>query len=141
MANNTTYKWLLNETLPNQVLVSTDINFISNDVDFHSIVVSKVLNIFNLIYRVDYSSYSIAWSSDIGWRDESYRTIEFLEEPTGNLLTWLQENGTYQEPEETEPKLIDINALAHFKEKYDEQVNDKIQAVSTIEIIDWSIGE
>lgn len=30
------------------------------------------------------------------WFDESYRTWEFLEPPTGELLTWLQENGVKQ---------------------------------------------
>lgn len=31
-----------------------------------------------------------------GWHNEIYRTITFLEEPTGDLLTWLQANGTKQ---------------------------------------------
>ena len=30
------------------------------------------------------------------WADQAYRTITFLEPPTGNLLTWLQANGTKQ---------------------------------------------
>lgn len=31
-----------------------------------------------------------------GWHNEAYRTITFLEAPTGDLLTWLQANGTKQ---------------------------------------------
>jgi len=31
-----------------------------------------------------------------GWKQESYRTITFEEEPTGDLLTWLQANATPQ---------------------------------------------
>lgn len=31
-----------------------------------------------------------------GWHNEAYRTITFLEEPTGDLLTWLTANGTKQ---------------------------------------------
>lgn len=30
------------------------------------------------------------------WADEAYRTIKFLEPPTGDLLTWLQQNGVKQ---------------------------------------------
>lgn len=31
-----------------------------------------------------------------GWTNQAYRTITFLETPTGDLLTWLQANGTKQ---------------------------------------------
>ena len=31
-----------------------------------------------------------------GWLDEAYRTITFLKAPTGDLLTWLQNNGVKQ---------------------------------------------
>lgn len=30
------------------------------------------------------------------WNDQAYRTITFLESPTGDLLTWLQANGVKQ---------------------------------------------
>lgn len=30
------------------------------------------------------------------WNDQKYRTITFSTPPTGNLLTWLQANGTKQ---------------------------------------------
>ena len=33
---------------------------------------------------------------DRGWLDEAYRTITFSTSPTGDLLTWLQQNGTKQ---------------------------------------------
>lgn len=40
-----------------------------------------------------------------GWDNEAYRTIVFDESPSGELLTWLQKNGTKQvEPEPTTPK-------------------------------------
>lgn len=35
------------------------------------------------------------------WRNEAYRTIEFLEEPTGELLTWLQSNAVKQNSSQT----------------------------------------
>ena len=31
-----------------------------------------------------------------GWRSDAYRTITFLESPTGDLLTWLQSNAVKQ---------------------------------------------
>jgi len=31
-----------------------------------------------------------------GWTDEKYRTVTFLEPPTGDLLTWLQANAVKQ---------------------------------------------
>lgn len=34
--------------------------------------------------------------STTGWHNEAYRTITFLAEPTGDLLTWLTANGTKQ---------------------------------------------
>lgn len=40
-----------------------------------------------------------------GWHNEAYRTITFLEAPTGNLLTWLQANGTKQGGTTTAHKL------------------------------------
>ena len=33
-----------------------------------------------------------------GWTNEAYRTITFENAPTGDLLTWLQANGTKQQP-------------------------------------------
>lgn len=33
-----------------------------------------------------------------GWVDNAYKTVTFFTSPTGDLLTWLQVNGTKQEP-------------------------------------------
>lgn len=30
------------------------------------------------------------------WADKSYRSLIFVEEPSGDLLTWLQDNGVQQ---------------------------------------------
>ena len=32
-----------------------------------------------------------------GWNNEAYRTVTFEEEPTGDLLTWLEENAVLQQ--------------------------------------------
>ena len=33
---------------------------------------------------------------DVNWTNDAYKTITFLEPPTGDLLTWLQQNGVKQ---------------------------------------------
>lgn len=47
-----------------------------------------------------YLNYDDTWVFDSddggGWRNEAYRTITFETTPTGDLLTWLQANGTKQ---------------------------------------------
>jgi len=55
-------------------------------------------------YQFALVKYSIKYLSDSGsvsvysdeWKEEAYRTITFEEEPTGDLLTWLQANATPQ---------------------------------------------
>jgi len=44
----------------------------------------------------DGSAYQSAWSNTSGWYNTASRTITFDEEPTGDLLTWLQANATPQ---------------------------------------------
>ena len=75
----------------------SNINFISNRVNYQSIaVVSSGPIDGNLLYN-DFSVYYIdAGGEESEWADQAYRTITFLESPTGELLTWLQANGTKQ---------------------------------------------
>lgn len=55
-------------------------------------------------YEFALVQFSIGYLSDSGsvsayanrWKKEAYRTITFEEEPTGDLLTWLQANATPQ---------------------------------------------
>lgn len=37
-----------------------------------------------------------AGNNKVTWTNQAYRTITFDEEPTGDLLTWLQANATPQ---------------------------------------------
>ena len=37
------------------------------------------------------------YENPYGWRNEAYRTVTFEAEPTGNLLTWLEENAVLQQ--------------------------------------------
>ncbi len=45
------------------------------------------------------------------WTNNEYRTIKFKEEPTGDLLTWLQANGTKQATPTTKQQ-IDLSKLS-----------------------------
>lgn len=91
--------WLLNETLTPSINLT--VNFISNNISYTSL---------HCAYNDDpldptlYLSYGIPGDTNykqvyLGhWLDglEAYRTLTFSTPPTGNLLTWLQANGTKQ---------------------------------------------
>lgn len=94
--------WLLNETL------SFGTESWSYNIDFVSDASRNSYNTITfdyggeqgagyLMYNSD-TAYDLEYASDpdTGWHDQAYRTITFLTSPTGNLLTWLQENGTKQ---------------------------------------------
>lgn len=42
------------------------------------------------------NAYTQMYTTAAGWTNEAYRTITFATAPTGDLLTWLQANGTKQ---------------------------------------------
>lgn len=91
--------WLLNETLTgfDQGLVSFEynVNFTSNGNNYSILKTGK---------STDYISDTLIYDTVIvynrtglnTWKNEAYRTITFATSPTGNLLTWLQANGTKQ---------------------------------------------
>lgn len=85
--------WLLNETpstaTPTGATISTNINFVSNGVNYTLIEVGKK-------ERIYYDSTVVFDEMDNTWADVAYRTLTFATAPTGDLLTWLQANGTKQ---------------------------------------------
>lgn len=92
----TSETWLLNENLTNVSLETTIINFTSNGVTY-----DRIMRLYNTEMDADELDYgklgvepfAIAFENG-AWSDNAYRTITFDEIPTGNLLTWLQANGT-----------------------------------------------
>ena len=80
--------WLLNSTL-NATDVSSIINFVSNGTTYTNIVYDASGKI-----QLKYSG-NVVYSAG-SWTNEAYRTITFETAPTGDLLTWLQANGTKQ---------------------------------------------
>lgn len=83
--------WLLNDQLTTS-LVETNVSFTSSGKSFGTI---KAVDIGQT------SPLAGAWYDDTQvygtqWISESYRTVTFTDTPSGNLLTWLQANGTKQ---------------------------------------------
>lgn len=93
--------WVLNEmTALGRDFVNpfvSDINFVSNGVNYQSVTVTSAGPIDGDLL---YDNFLVYYITDGGettiWNNQAYRTITFLEAPTGNLLTWLQTNGTKQ---------------------------------------------
>lgn len=73
--------------------ISLQIDFVSDNTSF---------DLINIVYGQDMLFYDgpttgkiPAYNSGV-WTNQAYRTITFLEPPTGTLLIWLQNNGTKQ---------------------------------------------
>lgn len=85
--------WVLNDNLQGQYddreLVSS-IAFVSKNTLYSKIAVGPQVD-----RALRYNDNEV-WAWKTGWLDQAYRTIAFLEAPTGELLTWLQSNGTKQ---------------------------------------------
>lgn len=86
--------WVLNETITTE-LQQTSVSFTSNGENFFGIRCADELGM-----QVGYFITSGLTSSKTvysdGWTNTAYRTITFATAPTGDLLTWLQANGTKQ---------------------------------------------
>lgn len=88
--------WLLNDWLnfENGQWITLTASFTSNGQTFSSIKYKYAPTAYA------YLNYDDTWVFDSddggGWRNEAYRMITFETTPTGDLLTWLQANGTKQ---------------------------------------------
>lgn len=101
-----TETWLLNE-IPQWIGISSrdfSIQFTSNNQSFTLFRFNRSgVNQYDLQYN-DVVVNGGPWNNSLnrpnwtGWTNEAYRTITFANAPTGDLLTWLQANGTKQQP-------------------------------------------
>lgn len=95
--------WVLNTSVTFSSSVDTEINFTSNGTAFVYFRVGTP-EIYYCTSTNPFSGYVTVYNRNSGWKNEAYRTVVFDTAPTGNLLTWLQANGTKQsEPEPPEP--------------------------------------
>lgn len=96
--------WVLNTSVTFSSSVDTEINFTSNGTAFVYFRVG-LPEIYYCTSTQPFSGYVTVYNGNSGWTNEAYRTVVFDTAPTGNLLIWLQANGTKQsEPEPTTPK-------------------------------------
>ena len=84
--------WLLNESI-SDTLTKTNIAFTSNSQNFTSIECFTDPQSFT--FRLRYDS-TLIYDGVSPWTNQAYRTVTFLTPPTGDLLTWLQQQGTKQ---------------------------------------------
>ena len=95
------YTWVINDDsalLDSLTNVKADIKFVSNGESFDGLVCSQDRR-YSVIFYVTGATKKRVWDSDGGWAgvsSQAYRTITFDEEPSGDLLTWLQANATPQ---------------------------------------------
>ena len=93
--------WYFNDTI--EITQVFDVNFTSGDAQWTEISYNSVFGRYEMVYAyvVNGSTVNTKTAYDgvnqTGWNNtEKYRTIIFDEEPTGDLLTWLQANATPQ---------------------------------------------
>lgn len=91
--------WVLNESgLEDHSLSKQSVAFTSNGKSY--IAIENFSSGSGLFYYTTENNYD-SWFVDYGpdgfiWENQAYRTITFATPPTGDLLTWLQANGTKQ---------------------------------------------
>ena len=93
--------WLLNELINTPSTFDYTTNFISNSIECVRIVSGGKLGPeapnHDLIYFSTDGTSNLAFAGEFNlWSDQAYRTLTFLEPPTGELLAWLKANGTKQ---------------------------------------------
>lgn len=91
--------WIWNKTIsiPTRVKNYT-ISFISNNVEYKSVSRGRqIVNGISYNANEDGTEATVVYDFyDEAWENEAYRTITFLESPSGDLLTFLQANATKQ---------------------------------------------
>lgn len=91
--------WVMKDNPDTSVEIDVTINFISNATSFNRIWVgtgNPIDNMRNVVYGLPAGGYNMAYyGTNSAWTNTGYQTIIFNEtEPTGELLTWLEANGT-----------------------------------------------
>ena len=97
---STSETWVLNETLKGEPYglyneYATTIDFTSNGENFIKIGVDNDHSTNPWIRYYTNSTENLVYSYG-KWSNTAYRTLTFATAPTGDLLTWLQANGTKQ---------------------------------------------
>lgn len=86
---STSETWVLNETYNGSTTASYDVNFTSNGESFAKLSYGDMPRWF-----IKYGETNVYFNGV--WTNSAYRTLTFAKSPTGDLLAWLQANGTKQ---------------------------------------------
>lgn len=110
-----TETWVLNESINSDMLDRQSVEFESSVLPMHYTGIERTYitnpNIDDLIYYSDGQSYTVYENGS--WISTLQRTITFSTSPTGDLLTWLQANGTKQA---STPKVtVDLTSLSGYE--------------------------
>lgn len=99
--------WVLKWQFSSTDLSKFTINFTSAGQEFTALSSSNGTSW--IVYYTATSSVKVC--DDATWSDDAYRTLAFSTAPTGELLTWLQANGTKQVPKVT----VDLTSLSGYE--------------------------
>lgn len=96
--------WVINDTYSSDIeFTVSSLNFISNGKNFTSIAIriapvgSAYIKYNNTtVNNIMVNTLDTGIRGTASWINSTYRTITFLEPPTGDLLTWLQANAVKQ---------------------------------------------
>lgn len=96
--------WVINDTYSSAIeFTVSSLNFISNGKNFTSIAIriasvgSAYIKYNNTtVNNITVNTLDTGIRGTAFWINSTYRTITFLEPPTGDLLTWLQANAVKQ---------------------------------------------
>lgn len=93
--------WVLNDEITTETVFDADITFNDSEGTVYDNIscfrYTETGEPPNGAYGITYGSIGYVYTSIgdiIGWHSQSYRTITFSTSPTGDLLAWLQANGT-----------------------------------------------
>ncbi len=88
--------WVINEFSETRSGETYEIKFTSNGKQFSKIVFEEPSRFSQYLYYDDLAVANASGSSYYHFEVDAYRTVTFDEEPTGDLLTWLQANAVQQ---------------------------------------------
>lgn len=98
--------WIINDTYSSLAnFTASSLNFISNGENFTSITI-RIAPVGSTYIKYNNTTVNEIFvnspdadhvAGDANWINSAYRTVTFLELPTGDLLTWLQANAVKQE--------------------------------------------
>lgn len=96
---STSETWVLNNIISTLSAFSFSVSFTSNGASYTGLKTSSrpSLSGYDLWYTNSSGSYDAIYNAEIHyWTDAAYRKLVFDEAPTGDLLTWLTDNGVKQ---------------------------------------------